>query len=48
MTVFRTLANACELRPEQARLILVDANAHLAGGLHPVEIDLFGVGIGRR
>ena len=31
---------------QQARLILVDANAHLAGGLYPVKIDLFGFGIG--
>ena len=31
---------------QQARLILVDTNAHLAGGLDPVKIDLFGFGIG--
>ena len=31
---------------EQARLILVDANAHLAAGLDPVKIDLLGFGIG--
>ena len=30
---------------EQTRLILVDTNAHLASGLDPVEIDLFGLGI---
>ena len=31
---------------KQAGLVLVDANAHLAGGLDPVKIDLFGFGIG--
>src|SRR4029450_741999 len=28
-------------------LLLTAANAHLAGGLDPVKIDLFGFGIGR-
>ena len=32
---------------QQAGLILVDTNAHLASGLDPVKIDFFGFGIGR-
>ena len=31
---------------EKARFVLVNANAHLAIGLHPIEINLFGVRIG--
>ena len=46
-TVFSTAASACELRPSRRASILVDADAHLARRLHPVEIDVPRVRVGR-
>src|SRR5262249_41852312 len=38
--------NCLRTETEKARLVLVNANAHLAVRLHPIEIDLLGVRTG--
>ena len=40
--MFRDRASSCELRPEEAGLVLVDPDPDRARRLHPVVVDVLG------